>query len=78
VANLLISVLAAVLGGYGAAFMAGRSPLLHAGILTAILFALSLVSVIQGPQPGQPAWYPSALMVIMPIGVMLGGYLRSL
>jgi hypothetical protein len=41
-----------------------------------VFFALSLLSAIQGPQPGQPAWYPLVLLVIVPVGVMLGGYVR--
>jgi heme A synthase len=77
-ANILVSIAAAVLGGYVAAFIAGRLPLLHAGILAALFFVLGISSVVQGPQPGQPAWYPFAMLLIAPAGILIGGYLRSL
>jgi uncharacterized membrane protein len=54
-ANLSVSIIAAaVLGGYAVAYFAVRSPFLRSGILAAIFFVLSVMSAMQGPQPGQP------------------------
>jgi uncharacterized YccA/Bax inhibitor family protein len=76
-ANLILGALAATIGGYVTALISGRSPLLHAGVLAAGIFLLSAVSAFQGPQPGQPKWYPFVLIAVGPASALVGGWLRS-
>jgi hypothetical protein len=75
-ANLLVSALGAVAGGWVAAHVARRRPLTHAAVLAALLVAAGLATLGR-PQPGQPAWYPPVLLVLGPAGALLGGLLRS-
>jgi CHASE2 domain-containing sensor protein len=77
-ANLIVGALAAAVGGYLTALIAGRAPLLHAVILAAGIFLLSAISAFQGARPGQPKWYPFVLMVLGPASALAGGWLRSL
>src|SRR5512142_2658031 len=59
VVNLLFGLLAAAAGGWVAAHVAGRAPLVHAGILGGIILALGLWTAAQGgaARAGQPQWY---------------------
>lgn len=77
-ANLLISAVAAVAGGWVAGTIGQRASLLHAGVLAGLMLTLSLISLIAegGAATGQPAWYPYAIALIGPLGALGGGWLQ--
>jgi hypothetical protein len=77
VTNLVCSALAAIVGGWTAAIVGRRHPMGHAGGLAALLAIGGAVGVAW-PQPGQPTWYPASLLVIGPVGALIGGFLRQL
>ena len=67
----------AVVGSYIAARLASRRPMLHAMVLGAIGFALSLAGAIATiPMDLGPAWYPIALVVTALPCAWLGGILH--
>lgn len=74
-ANLLISVVAAVAGGWTTARLSAHSPHVHAIALAAFIALMGSLS-LRVPQPGQPDWYPWALVIIGPLGVLAGGMLH--
>jgi hypothetical protein len=76
-ANLVVSLLGAILGGWVAARIGLRAPLAHALVLAAVAGALALLGAVRGAQPGQPAWYPWALVAIAIGGIVLGGWIRA-
>lgn len=67
VINLIYSAVAAALGGYVAAFVARRAPMIHAGLLAVLFVGLSVATGFEAAA-GQPRWYP---MVIASLGVPL-------
>ena len=78
VVNLTYSVLYAIVGGYVAATVSDRSPLLHAAALSAFMMLLGLTTwVINGgqPAPGQPTWYPWVITLLVPPTAVFGGIL---
>ena len=74
--NLCYSFAAAVLGGFTAAWIAGRAPIQHGYVLAALVFLLSIFSAIQMGNK-QPRGYQIALALLAPAGVMLGAYLKA-
>ena len=76
-ANLLFSVIAALLGGWAAARMAHQQPLAHALALAGLMFGVAMFSLLQGVID-QPAWYGLVLALVMPLVALLGGWLRTL
>ena len=77
--TLLYSALIAVFSGYGAAVLARRLPLLHALALALVVFLASLysVAILQGgnaPNTGLMV----LLVLVRPIMVVAGGWLRAL
>jgi hypothetical protein len=74
-ANLAVSFGAALLGGWLVARLAPRRPLTHAAVLAAVMAILTLPS-LGSPAPGQPSWYPVALLFIGVAGVACGAFLR--
>lgn len=70
VANGVISLLAAVLGGTIVARLAHSRPLLHAFALAALMAVLALPGL--GGGAGQPALYPAAILAVGVVGVMVG------
>jgi hypothetical protein len=86
VANVVVSGLAALAGGYSAAALAPNRPRTHAIALAIMILAMSLSQFIQPPQsplpltqlslPAQPRWYAGALTLISPLAAVLGGMLR--
>ena len=75
VVNLLFGLLAAAAGGWVAAHVAGRAPLVHAGILGGIILALGLWTAAQGgaARAGQPTWYAWTLPFVGAAGAVVGG-----
>lgn len=70
VANGIVSLVAAGLGGAIAVRLAPRLPFLHAGALVALLAALALPGL--GGSAGQPAVYPAVILAVGVLGVMIG------
>lgn len=74
-ANLLVSLLGAIAGGWITARLAWSSPGTHVLILAGIMLAMSIATLMQGAQEGQPGWYPLAIAAIGLAGVLMGGSL---
>ena len=74
-ANLIFGMLSAAAGGWVAAHVAGRAPLVHAGILGGLILALGLWTAAQGgaARAGQPQWYGWTLPFVGAVGAVLGG-----
>ncbi len=77
IVNLIISTLAAVVGGYLTGRMAPSQPLAHAIGLGVFLFLLSLPMIISGPLLGQPTWYPTTIGIVGFAGALIGGLLAG-
>lgn len=79
-ANLLMSFVAAVAGGWVTGLVARRSPLAHAGALSCLLLVLSLLMALiawMNPEASrQPVWYPWITAVLGAAGALVGGLLR--
>lgn len=78
--SLGVRLAVTVLAGFLTALAAPRAPRLHAGVLAAILVFFSLASLAglsASGDPYGPAWYPIAMLVIGPAGVLIGGSLRT-
>lgn len=78
--SLTTRLVITVLAGFLTALAAPRAPRLHAGVLAAILVFFSLASIAgltASGEPYGPTWYPIAMLVMGPVGVMAGGMLRS-
>ena len=73
--NLLFGLLSAAAGGWVAAHVAGRAPLLHASILGGIILALGVWTAAQGGavRAGQPIWYAWTLPFVGAAGAVVGG-----
>lgn len=78
--SLGVRLAVTILAGFLAALAAPRAPRLHAGVLAAILVFFSLASLAglsASGDPYGPAWYPVAMLVLGPAGVLIGGALRA-
>ena len=73
--NMGYSFLAAAVGGYVTAWMAGMSPLRNVLALAVVVLVLGAISALQ-TRGRQPVWYQLTLMVIAPLGVVAGGLAR--
>ena len=79
-ASLCMRLAVSVLAGFLAALAAPRAPRLHAVVLASILVFFSLASlagISAAGDPYGPAWYPIAMLILGPVGVLLGGALRA-
>jgi hypothetical protein len=74
--NLLYSFAAAMLGGYVSWSVAAHARLAHACALAAIIFLLSIVSATQMGDR-QPRSYQLALVLIAPLGAIVGGWINT-
>ena len=74
--NLAYSLFAAVLGGWLAARIAAHKPVLHAGVVGAVMLLLALAGDADPPQGGVPGWYNPAVGVIGAVGALIGGFLH--
>ena len=72
-ANLVLSFLAAVAGGYAAAWIGGPLRLVSVAVLAALVLVAGFL--MEGSS-GQPGWYPLLIPLIGAVGVAIGGWLR--
>jgi hypothetical protein len=77
VANVAVSAMGAVVGGWLAARIGAFAPFAHAAVLAAIVAVLSLATMLDAPAAPHPRWYPIVLSTIVVAGVLLGGKLRA-
>jgi hypothetical protein len=77
-ANLILSLLAAVAGGYVCSRIAPTHPFVHVIVLAGLFEILSLATAVTtGAAPGQPTWYPWVIGLICVSGILIGGSLRT-
>ena len=78
-ANLTVSIMAAVLGGWVTARMAPSREMLHVLALSGLIILMSIPGIMgyDQSQVVQPVWYVYLLPVLGVGGVLLGGWLRS-
>jgi len=77
-ANLAVSLMAAVLGGWVTARMSPGNPMAHVYALAGLMVLMSIPSLLGygGAAPYQPDWYRYLLPVIGVGGVLIGGRMR--
>ncbi len=78
-ANLTLSLLAAIAGGYVTTRIAVDNARMHAMALAALVLVMSVMSAGQnrGKANGQPAWYSKAIACVGIAGVLLGGVIGA-
>ena len=74
-ANLAVSFLAAMLGGWLVQRHAPAPPLGWVCGLAALLLALGIGLAVKGPRGGQPAWYAYVIPLVGVAGVFAGALL---
>ena len=72
-ANLVLSFLAAIAGGYVAAWIGGPLRLVSVALLACIVL---IAGFLMEGGSGQPGWYPLVIALIGAVGVAIGGWLR--
>jgi hypothetical protein len=76
-AILVVSALAAIMGGWITARISGGAEMAHAAVLAAVMAAITL-TVSMGERPeGQPVWYAPVVGVLGVAGILAGGWLRA-
>ena len=75
-ASIVVGVAAAVAGGYLAAWLAGRKPLLHGVAVAGVLAAGAIVS-LAGTLGHGAIWSQVAALALMAPGAALGGWARA-
>ena len=71
----LYTVLAAILGGYIAAWLAPRRGFAHA-VAMAIVQELLIIALIFNPPHPVPGWLWAVSLIVTPLAIVYGGYLR--
>jgi len=72
---LIVVVVAGLSGGATAVWLAPHTPHGHVGAFAGLILLLSLPTLLSPPALGQPGWYGTALSVLGPLSVGLGGFL---
>lgn len=76
-AILVVSALAALMGGWITARIAGGAEMAHAAALAALMAAIT-ITVSLGERPeGQPGWYAPVVGLLGVAGILAGGWLRA-
>jgi hypothetical protein len=76
-ANLLVSLAAAILGGWVASRFAPFHPQTHVYVLTLVAGLLAVPSAIKAGSMGQPSWYGWVIAVVGIAGVLIGGWVEG-
>ena len=74
-ANIAMSALGGLAGGYLAGRIAPGHGLPAALVLALLFFLSGAASALRGPQAGQPPWYPWVICVLVALAVVLGALL---
>lgn len=76
-AEMAYSVIYAAFGGYIAALIARRDEVTHAGMLAAIILAMSVVNLLMAPAGVNPPVYEATMIFLSALSTVLGGVLRA-
>ena len=76
IANIAVRLIAAMVGGFVAAIIAPNKPILHAGVVAAILFAFSVNAFFKLQGGPHPVWYLLTLTFATPAAVIVGAALE--
>jgi hypothetical protein len=76
--KLIIFALGALAGGFTAARIAAGRSLFTVFLVALVLLMSAIVPVLRGgaPEAGHPAWYPVAIAILTPLGVLVGGFME--
>jgi hypothetical protein len=74
-ANLAVTAIAGAVGGWLAASIGGRRPVIHAVAVGLLLMALVGPSV--RPRPREPVWFAHALLAMALAGIVAGAVVRA-
>ncbi len=82
VTMIITNSLTGFLGGYVAAVISGVYRLAHAAVLAGIVGVISIVITLVMPRvfpqaPSLPHWYSWSVGIFVPLGILIGGWLRS-
>jgi len=75
IANIAVGLIAAIVGGFVAGIIAPYKPILHAGVIAAILFGFSVNAFFKLQGGPQPVWYLLTLTIATPAAVIVGAAL---
>jgi hypothetical protein len=75
-ANIAVSLLAAILGGWVTARLAPAAPQSHVLVLAVLALGAAIPSATS-PALGQPRWYGLVIGIVGVGGILLGGWLRT-
>lgn len=73
--NLLCGAGFAALGGFVCAWLAPGSPMIHAGVLAALMAGMAGLMFLE--KGGQPVWYKRTLLILGPTMALVGGMVRG-
>ncbi|MDB4907755.1 MAG: hypothetical protein JWO05_2539 [Gemmatimonadetes bacterium] len=76
-ANIALSLLAAIAGGWVTARIAPTSPMSYVGLLCAVVLVMGVLSARMPGSEAQPGWYRAGIPVVGVVGAVMGGLLRS-
>jgi hypothetical protein len=76
IANIAVSILAAMTGGWVAVRIAGRAPVGHTIALAALVGAMGVATSVTTAEGAQPLWYRVIIPVLGVAGVLIGGMHR--
>lgn len=72
---ITLTAAGAMSGGFATSRITADRSYFTVFLLALLLFVSGVVPVLRGvqPTPGQPDWYPLALAILSPVGVLIGG-----
>ncbi|MEP6621505.1 MAG: hypothetical protein ABJE47_19415 [bacterium] len=75
---LVLTAAGSLFGGFATSRITSDRSFFTVFVLGLLLFVSAVVPVLRGTPltPGDPAWYPLAVSVLSPVGVLIGGALE--